>query len=473
MAKHGPHPWVRRIARYPQQMFESDNVLKRASAYLFDLLRLGRMRFDEDILTRSIVRNAPALLCESSVKKLAELYGRSLNARQGEHGLCLVFILLANAMSLQGLPGCNRFLTTCFDVIGKRPRPMTSPEFDPLNGGMVELLVNLHSLMSRDDLRATGKFPSPLILNLYSHAHLDQAAAELLWLLRFYLNNIGDIGWTDGVESCDEELVTWRVPEECQEGLRWICSPEYDPLTSPEHAKSAELIDQHFDDLMVLATLLWSEIVAEPRYDIRPGGADWFKIGDDVPSKWETNRAYFVREGTSLPIATAYHQMRWQQGQFIYIGAAMDWGDIESSVSQDELYRERFGRRGRLLFGSLAQLLAYHYFVCIPKSSQRQREGGEWRPRMELYSSTVEEQVRCFFRRLQPGWKPSEEARERAVRRLGYLPEGYTFVDEYSRHRPVLDDTRSTGDQLEVEPEEGEREARISVSINSLLSWIT
>lgn len=213
------------------------------------------------------------------------------------------------------------------------------------------------------------------------------------------------------------------------------------------------LIEDKFPMIEAMTRRMWQDLSTQPSYDVRLGGNDTFAVSGVLGAVNGRTRI-FVREYYTFPTVGILNELNLRVADCL-IPAEFNLENMLNLIheqlaalievrSHHELARANVDLAAYAkticirIADTFVNLLAYHDIVCRPKSTDGNDRIGYARqalvPTKVGIGTALKHMVRPHFRKLQPGWNPSEEKREEALARLGHLPAGYTFVTDHERH---------------------------------------
>jgi hypothetical protein len=312
----------------------------------------------------------------------------------------------------------RQFLETMLRALDFMNRPVVDGDLAYVES-IAEILGAAHSIQH-----------VPGVIELYRESRNDP---DLFRMLRDVFRVFGRVF---------EEGEGLKVTEELERELRYFLYWYQRENKGEELMTYVARMTESADDIVALVTLLWEDIASQPRYDILPQGADWYEVGGFLARFTGSRYRYFVREGFDFPKVGLGYQLETQVGSRWFKFRTLSPDDLDWQLERDAEIERANGVRGITILNFAVDTVALHRIVC-PKwqpANVRKETGVATRHR----TGSVHEQVRAHFRRLLPGWTPSEAKQQEAIARLGRLPEGFTFVSEYERTRPLIAPGSST-----------------------------
>lgn len=196
---------------------------------------------------------------------------------------------------------------------------------------------------------------------------------------------------------------------------------------------------------------MWHEITYERRYGLMPAGTDVFEVSG-ILGEYSGHSRCLLREGIQLPCVGIVYFKRWPFGERL-IARSLDPEILETAIFMRNLIQEDLALSEELgidptinlaLLNFWVNTSAYHSIVCGPESASTKHSECSGIKRLDTEPGAVKP-VREHRRHLPKGSVASEDCIEKGIKCLGYLPPGYTFVEEYQRLQGVGVETSSQG----------------------------
>ena len=329
-----------------------------------------------------------------------------------------------------------KFFDVLLCAVMSFPRPTNSQELQGCYrqyGVVYGVFLNMHGVTELNHGRH-GKVSAPVqptsgCKRLYElAAENDQALALVRGIYHFclLLGTALSTRWYK-VDAAAVPTIEWECPESGEMGWNRLVEELSLEANAYQIPNSMHRLVGKLDEVVLLGSLLWEEIGERQRCLLRTGGRDSFKVTG--AGRTDITYRYFLPEVRTDLGVTVIYARETQWGTYWEIDAISP-KQLASSIESD-FWKGRETPRNSSTLTALANTLAYRRIVCSPPTSSRK----QYERLREIFAKEGEatETVRAHFRRLQPGWSPSPEAVELALAKFGSLPEGHTFVDEFTR----------------------------------------
>ncbi|MFY9484100.1 MAG: hypothetical protein WAP74_00545 [Patescibacteria group bacterium] len=199
-----------------------------------------------------------------------------------------------------------------------------------------------------------------------------------------------------------------------------------------------EWFDRHEQQYLDHEAQMWHEIIDEPRYGLRTGGADRVKLNVSALQMRQIKYTSLQLLPDQFPNARA---KLWLTEFDQPVSISFTLNPRLNSVNPDLVFERDDPRYGQILIDRILYYIGLHSYwkiitgkldavMGIREVTQVRlvRQDGARAPLFRLF-----QQVRPHFRRLPEGYQASEEAVRLAAATIGLPPECYTFVREHER----------------------------------------
>lgn len=228
-----------------------------------------------------------------------------------------------------------------------------------------------------------------------------------------------------------------------------------------------------YDQLHLLISLLWSEILTKRKYQLKSTG-EIVRV-DVFPYSYASGREWYFPVADTPDAATCFveHILKGGVQGNIYINRQLALDSHSGAEELDTMLSKKLKQpiNHANIFHYVRALISLHHLLTQPRSLPRNNESTSskqrWEPNVERVDERISHWVSGFLRPLHPGWRASNEARERALQALGRpLDEGYTWVQEHQRSNPLRGSSQLPE---EAEPSRG---PALEISNKYVFSWL-
>ncbi len=377
-----------------------------------------------------------------------------------------VLAYLLNTVAKRSSEGLTKFFDTLLRSVTCSPAPVSKDDRrgTTYQASLTLLLAGMHGAKWERKKPIYLPAPTKAITNLYLAAATNEKARSIVVAMYglFYLAAIGLLPEEEGTEVLPRYCY-WKLPERMVSSFTGMMEQIDCPYDQEQANLHILLAEQVIDDLLALVTILWQDITLNPRYAVRTRGADRYRVGGFLGETSASTR-YFLSEGCTFPEVLAIYERPFLGGT-IYERRDLSLEELQDVEKLDNYFSALTGHRDVGILNFVIDTIAYHRIVCRNPSSSTERRNRSASERAVMRE--IHDQVRAHFRRLMPGWAPSEDRYLAAIEQLGRLPQGFTFVSEYGRDRSVVARTTEVSHKAPVESK-----PLFTVSIEDILSWI-